>query len=100
MPRATRRPKPAAIIARTAAAILGGYAIAGGSAALLAAALPLLTGTSRADSALGATMLAFVVYLVAIVWAFAERSLARLYLVQCAGAAILFLAAHGLVRLA
>ena len=46
----------------------------------------------RSEAVVLAAMLGFVVYLVVLLWAFAERSLARLAAVVLAGAA----AAHGL----
>lgn len=54
---------------RTAAAVLGGYALANAASALGAAVLPL----GRAEAVTWATMAAFPIYLAAIVWAFAAR---------------------------
>lgn len=61
---------------RTAAAALGGYALANAVAALGAVVLPL----TRAEAVTWTTMAAFLIYLVAIVWAFAARSASRAWL--------------------
>lgn len=58
------------VASRTAAAILGGYVLA----ALSAAALPLVLPGDRADAVLTGTMLSFVIYVCAALWAFAARS--------------------------
>jgi hypothetical protein len=58
------------IASRTAAAILCGYVLA----SLSAAALPLVLPGDRADAVLISTMLSFVIYVFAALWAFAARS--------------------------
>src|SRR5918998_20086 len=52
----------------------GGYALAAGLVALLAAGLP-WTGMARAEAAVLAGMLGILLYLGLLLWAFAERRL-------------------------
>jgi hypothetical protein len=96
----TDRPSATAVVGRVVAAILGGYAFSSGIAAFLAVTLSVVLGLSRADAALTASMPAFLIYLAAAIWAFAERRIARLFQVLFAGAVLLFAAAHGLMYLA
>lgn len=58
------------VAGRVAAAIIGGYALAHTLPIALFAVLPLV----RAEAALFAIQLSFVVYVVAVLWAFAARS--------------------------
>lgn len=58
------------LISRVVAAVLGGYALAHALPITLAAALPL----PRAEAALFAIQLSFLVYTGAVLWAFAARS--------------------------
>ncbi|PTU76156.1 DUF3649 domain-containing protein [Pseudomonas mangrovi] len=58
------------VASRTLAAALGGYALANSLPVALLAMLPM----SAADAALSAIQLSFLVYLGAILWAFAARS--------------------------
>ncbi|MGY8817927.1 MAG: iron transporter [Pseudomonadales bacterium] len=62
-----------AIAARTALALLGGYAFTYAFTAALARLLPL----DPVDAVTAASLLSFVVYLVFILWAFASASLRR-----------------------
>ncbi|MDP4025657.1 iron transporter [Methylobacterium sp. NEAU 140] len=62
----------AAVAARVAVAVLGGYAVAAAATACLALALPL----APADATTTATMLSFAVYAAAVLWAFSARRLA------------------------
>lgn len=62
-----------AVFSRIIAAVLGGYALASVSAAALAIWLPM----RRVDAVVTASMLAFVIYSVAIMWVFAARSTTR-----------------------
>jgi len=64
------------VAVRAVAAIGGGYAVAALATAVLALYLP----TTRAEAALTATLLAFVVYPCAVMWVFAARSAARAWL--------------------
>ena len=93
------RTSPTFVAGRLVAAILGGYAFSSGIAALLAVALSVALGMSRADAALTATMPAFLIYLAAVIWAFAGRRITRVYQVLVGGAVLLFVAAHGLMYL-
>lgn len=61
------------IAARTAAAVLGGYALSHTLPIALGALLPL----HRADAVLFAMQLSFFVFCAAILWAFAARSIVR-----------------------
>lgn len=58
------------VAARAVTAIGGGYLLAATSMALLVRLLPM----ARADAVILATMLAFVVYLCAVLWVFAVAS--------------------------
>lgn len=62
-----------AIAARTALALLGGYAFTYAFTAALARVLPL----DPVDAVTAASLLSFVVYLLFILWAFAAASLRR-----------------------
>jgi hypothetical protein len=62
-----------AIVARTALALLGGYAFTYAFTAALARLLPL----DPVDVVTAASLLSFVVYLVFMLWAFASASLRR-----------------------
>lgn len=66
-----------ALLARTAIAVLGGYAFASSGAVFLGAVLPL----SRPEAVLAATLPAFALHTAAIVWTFAARDWRR---VTCA----------------
>lgn len=63
---------------RLIAAIPGGYALTAAAVAVSGGLLPLL-GMTRSDAVVLSAMLGFVLYLVLLLWAFAERSLARLW---------------------
>lgn len=64
------------IVARSIAAIVGGYGLAASTTALLALLLPL----SRGDAVITATLLSFIVYTCAVVWVFAVRTAWRAWL--------------------
>ncbi len=81
-----------AMILRIGLAVIGGYAATTGAAALAGLALP-ATGMSPSESVLLATMLGFPLYLALIVWAFHERSLARVVAVIGGGAFVTICAA-------
>ncbi len=74
-----------AVASRSAAAILGGYALASATAACLAVWLPL----SRADAVIAGQMLAFVAYACAALWVFATHSAWRAWVGVLAPAAVL-----------
>ena len=61
------------VTSRAVAAVAGGYVLAALSAALLAVILPL----PRADATLTGTMLSFLAYALAVMWAFAARHALR-----------------------
>lgn len=69
-----------AVASRVLAAVVGGYGAASLLGAVLAAALPLVSTASRADGVLFATLLTFVFYTAAMVWAFSTRSATRAWL--------------------
>lgn len=58
------------VAARIAAAVLGGYVVAALGAAWMGRALPL----ERNEATVLATLLSFVVYTAAVLWAFTARS--------------------------
>jgi hypothetical protein len=61
------------LLSRSAAALLGGYALSYAASACLARILPL----SAADAVIVATLPAFIFYTVAVLWAFACRDALR-----------------------
>ncbi|MPY69297.1 MAG: hypothetical protein GEU92_04350 [Alphaproteobacteria bacterium] len=64
------------VLQRLAAAGLGGYALAIAVSVCLSSALPL----ARPDAVVSGLLASFAVYLAAILWVFAERSLTRMWL--------------------
>jgi hypothetical protein len=87
------------IVLRLLAAIGGGYAVAAGLAALTAVILFVTGGLPRSEAVILASMLAFVIYLVLLLWAFAERSLLRLCSMLVVTGVVSWGAAIGLMRL-
>ena len=87
------------VLVRLVAAIAGGYAVAAGLAALAAVALPAAKLMPRSEAVVLASMLAFLIYLALLIWAFADRRLARLCLVMAAAGIASWGGALGLVRL-
>jgi hypothetical protein len=88
--------KPSLLITtRTLLAILGGYAFSAATSAALAVALARLAGMDRSEAVLLAAMLAFVVYLVVLLWAFTAPRLGRVAVVLVGGA----LACQAVIRL-
>ena len=87
------------IVLRLLAAIGGGYAVAAGLAALTAVILFVTGGLPRSEAVILASMLAFVIYLVLLIWAFAERSLLRLCSMLVVTGVVSWGAAIGLMRL-
>lgn len=71
---------------RLIAAIPGGYALTAAAVATLGGLLPLF-GMAPSDAVALSAMLGFMLYLVLLLWAFAERSLARLWGVLAGGLA-------------
>ena len=87
------------VLVRLVAAIGGGYAVAAGLAALAAVALPAARLMPRSEAVVLASMLAFLVYLALLIWAFADQRLARLCLVLAVAGVASWGGAWGLVRL-
>lgn len=73
-------PGTAQVIGRIAAGLLGGYAFTWGIATLGITSLVAL-GVDYHEAHTVLMLLAFLVFLVAFLWAFAARSLARVWLV-------------------
>lgn len=88
---------PLAVLSRIAAALLGGYAFTFGFAALAIAGLS-TAGVDFHEAEHGTLLLAFLVFLLAFLWSFAARSLARIWLVLAGGGAAMTLAAWLLQR--
>lgn len=88
------------IIVRLVAAVGGGYAVSAGLAALASVALPSAGAMLRSEAVVLASMLAFLVYLALLIWAFAEPRLTRLCLILAAAGIVSWGGALGLVRLA
>jgi len=81
-------PRGLQIVQRVALAVVGGYVLSAEAAAW--AALGLRPWLGAAEAVVLTAMLAFVLYLVLLLWAFAERRLLRLWLVL----AVLPVASH------
>lgn len=64
------------LLSRTAAAVLGGYALASAAGIFLAGVLP----QSRGEAALVGLQLSFGIYTCAVVWVFAVADLRRVWL--------------------
>jgi hypothetical protein len=92
-------PHGALVLSRLILAIGGGYAVAAGIAALLAVALSALSLLPRSEAVVLASMLAFVIYLVALIMAFAVRRVAHLAGLLVAAGASSWGGAWGIVRL-
>ena len=76
--------------ARLIAAVPLGYFFIADVVAILGALIA-FTGMSRAESVVLAAMCGFLLYLVWLIWAFAERSLVRLYAVTLTGLLLSYL---------
>jgi hypothetical protein len=87
------------VAVRLVAAVGGGYAVAAGLAALAAVVLPATTALPRSEAVVLSSMLAFVVYLVLLIWGFAEQHLTRLCVIFAAAALASWGGAWALVRL-
>ena len=83
------------VIARVTAGLGGGYAFTWGVTALGTALLVAL-GVAFHEAETAMLLLAFLVFLVVFLWAFAAPSLARVGLVLTGGAALMLAAAWGL----
>ncbi|HSW04721.1 hypothetical protein [Aquabacterium sp.] len=83
--------KVLAMSLRVSGAVLGGYAFSAACVALAATALPRITGMARSEAVLLSSLLGFLLYLVALLWAFAERATWRVWAVFVGGAAVALL---------
>jgi len=88
------------LVVRLVAAIGGGYGVSAGFAALTALALPAATSMPRGEAVVLGSMLAFLVYLGLLIWAFAEPRLVRLCIILAIAGAVCWGGALGLARLA
>lgn len=87
VPASSLRRHRCVVALRVLGAVCGGYAFSAAVVALLAVALPQATGMPRSEAVLLASMLGFVVYLIAVIWAFAERRLGRVWTAFASGTA-------------
>lgn len=81
---------------RVAGAVAGGYLVTALAVTTAGAALARL-GMARSDAVVTAAMLGFIVYLLLLLWGFAVRSLARLWLLLAGSAALLLAVRHLLI---
>lgn len=94
MARDARAWRGLAVASRVVAAVGAGYALTAAAVTLAAAVLPLGLGLARSEAVVLAAMGGFVLYLVVLLWAFAEARLWRVWAVLGGGA----LLGHALVR--
>lgn len=87
----TRRRSAGDIVLRLLAASVGGYALASLAGIALAFAMPWCCGWSRAEGVLAGSLLSFIAYLAAALWAFATRSLVVMGGLVVAGIGLLLL---------
>lgn len=80
------------IAARVLAALVGAYAVTAGATALIAVLLVLATGASRSDALIVGSMIGYLLFALLMLWCFAERRLARVWLALVVAA----IATHGL----
>ncbi len=73
------------LLSRTAAAVLGGYALASAAGIFLAGVLP----QRRGEAALSGMQLSFAVYTCAVIWVFAVADLRRVWLGSLGASALL-----------
>lgn len=74
-----------AVASRTAAAVLGGYALASAMAGCLAVWLPM----ARADAVITGMLVAFVAYAAGVIWVYVARNAWRAWLGMLGPAALL-----------
>lgn len=86
-----------AIALRIAAALVGGYAFTGGFAAFGMAALA-AAGMDFHEAEHAIMLVAFIVFLLVFLWAFAGRSLLRIWAVLAGGGVVMALGAWLLQR--
>ncbi|WP_151639225.1 iron uptake protein [Noviherbaspirillum aerium] len=75
---------------RATASVVGGFGLTTAWVGLGSVALPLLFGMARSEAVLLSAMLGFILYLVLLLWAFAEASLLRVWVIFSAGGATAF----------
>lgn len=86
------------VTARLLLATGGGYAVSAGFAALVAVGLPVAPTLPRSEAVALASMLAFLVYLAILLWAFTELQIGRLCIVLGVTGATSWAAALTLTR--
>ena len=69
------------VAARVAAATVGSYAVTAGSAALIALLLISAAALSRSDALIVGSCIGYLLFAAVMLWCFAERRLARVWLV-------------------
>lgn len=69
------------ITARVLAALVGSYGVTAGATALMGVLMVLAGGATRSDALIASSMIAYVIFSVLMLWCFAERRLARVWLV-------------------
>jgi cytochrome bd-type quinol oxidase subunit 2 len=84
------------IVLRLAIAVLGGYALSASIVAFLALALSGASLLPRSEAVLLASMLGFVIYLCVLIWALAEKRVARLGLTFALATAVFVGAVYGI----
>jgi len=72
--------------------IIGGYALSAVIVQFLALGLAKL-GMLRSEAVVASALLAFLIYLVILLWAFAERRLLRIFMMLCLFPCLLYLLA-------
>jgi|GEM_PF-381575 len=77
---ASRRRYRIAVLSRTLAAAAGGYVLAASGSMLAAQIMVIWLGVARTSAVTGATMLAFIIHLIAVLWVFACTSAWRAWL--------------------
>lgn len=75
------------VTARVLAAVVGAYAVTAGATALIAVLLVLATGASRSDALIAGSMIGYLLFALLMLWCFAERRLARVW-IALVGAAV------------
>jgi hypothetical protein len=79
---------PRQVVSRVGAALLGGYGFVWGFTTLCITTCMAL-GASYGDAQTGTYLLAFLVFLTAVLWAFATRSALRAWAVLAGGGALM-----------
>ena len=85
--RFTKANEIVSIISRIAAAVFGGYGFTWGFTALSTALLTLVM--LKSEAVITATMLGFIIYLIAVIWAFSARRILVVWLILAGGGALM-----------